>query len=140
MVSVVCVALVCTLAAGLTAVLVSALVAGAPAALGAAIAVVMVCLFFALGAMVLDVVTTVAPAASLLVALLTYTLNVVLVGIAFISLSHSGALAGPVDAQWLGGTVIVCTLVWTLAQVVSSTRTRQPVYDLPSSGTKASVG
>jgi hypothetical protein len=42
-----------------------------------------------------------------------------------------------VDTQWTGGTVIVCTLVWLVAQIVASTRVRQPIYDLPSEAEEA---
>ncbi len=137
--SVVGATLVWTLGAGLAAVLLAAAVGGSPAALGAAIAVAMVCLFFGFGAVVLIVATRLAPAASLLVALTTYTLKVVLIGVVFLSLDRSGALAGPVDAQWLAGTVIACTLVWMAAQIVSSMRARQLVYDLPPQTEEANV-
>jgi ATP synthase protein I len=90
----------------------------------------MVCVFFAAGAIVLDVVATLAPAASLLIALLTYTLKVVLIGLVFVGLSRSGLLEDSIDARWLGGTVIAGTLAWLAAQVVASTRVRIPVYEL----------
>lgn len=121
------------------AVVLGALVSGSAAASGAAIGTVMVCLFFALGAVVLGAVAKIAPAASLLIALLTYTLKVVLIGLVFVGLSSSGALENGVDARWLAGAVIVCTLVWLTAQIVVTTRTRQPIYDLPSEGQEASV-
>lgn len=128
-------------AAALGVVLVSAgaVLTGSPAATGAAVGAAMVCLVFTLGAVVLGVVARVAPAASLLVALLTYTLQVVLVGLVYVALSGGGALDGPVDARWLSGAVIACTLGWTVTQVIVSTRARQPVYDLPSQGSEASV-
>ena len=124
------VALVTTLLLGAAAALVGALAVGAPAALGVAIGAAMVCVFFAAGAFVLDVVATLAPGASLLVALLTYTLQVVLVGLVFVALTRSGLLEGDIDPRWLGGTVIAGTLAWLAAQVVASTRTRIPVYEL----------
>lgn len=132
-------ALLGTLLAGLAAVLLAALVSGSPAAWGAGVAASMVCLFFTLGAVVLDVATRLAPATSLLVALLTYTLQVVLIGLVFVSLQRSGALAGPVDAQWLGGTVIACTLVWITIQIGFSARARQLAYDLPPHAEEANV-
>jgi ATP synthase protein I len=124
---------------GLLAVGLGALVAGSSAAIGAGIGVAMVCLFFAAGAVVLGVVAMIAPAMSLLVALLTYTLKVVLMGLVFVGLSRSGALEESVDPRWLGGTVIVCTLVWLATQITVSMRVRQPLYDLPSEGQEASV-
>ena len=34
------------------------------------------------------------------------------------------------DPRWLGGTVIAATLTWLTVQVMSSLRTRIPVYEL----------
>ena len=130
-------AFVWTLAAGVLAAVAAALLSGGPAALGAAIGAGLVCAFFGFGALVLGVVATASPAASLLVALLTYTLQVVLVGMVFVALGRSGVLDKTVDAGWLGGTVIAGTLVWLVAQIVAHTRTRQPLYDLPSHGPEA---
>jgi ATP synthase protein I len=131
-------ALVATALVGLAAALLAALVAGWSAALGALVATGMVCVFFAFGAMVLAVVSSLAPAASLLIALLTYTLKVVLIGLVFVVLSRSGALEETIDGQWLGGVAIVCTLVWLATQIFYSVRARQPVYDLPSRDEEAS--
>ena len=128
-----------TILAGLLAVALAAVVAGSPAAAGAGIGATMVVLFFSLGAVVLDLVTSRAPAASLLVALLTYTLKIVLVGLVFFGLSGSGALESAVDPRWLGGTVIGCTLVWLVSQIVFGMRARIPVYDLPADDQEASV-
>lgn len=128
-----------TFAAGLLVVAAAALLSGLPAALGAGIGMSMVCLFFATGAVVLAVVGRLAPSASLLVALLTYTLKVVLIGLVFVSLRSSGALAGAVDARWLAGTVVGCTLTWTTVQVVYTMRARQLAYDLPPAAEEASV-
>lgn len=126
-------ALVTTLLIGAALALAGALTVGAPAVLGAAIGTVLVCVFFGAGVFVLDVVASLAPAASLLVALLTYTLQVVLVGLVFVALSRSGLLEESVDARWLGGSVIAGTLAWLVAQVVASTRVRIPVYELGDS-------
>jgi ATP synthase protein I len=127
------VALGATLVLGVAATVLGAVTGGAAAALGAVIGTVMVCVFFATGAYVLDVVAALAPAASLLVALLTYTLKVVLIGLVFVALNRSGLLEDSVDARWLGGTVIAGTLTWLAAQVVASTRVRIPVYELGDS-------
>ncbi|MGZ5418136.1 MAG: hypothetical protein ACXWDI_13230 [Nocardioides sp.] len=129
-----------TLAVGLILGLVAGLTGGAPAVIGVAVGTLMVCLFFALGAIVLDVVATLAPAASLLIALLTYTLKVVLIGLVFVGLKRSGLLEDSIDARWLGGAVIAGTLAWLAAQVFASTRLRIPAYDLPSREAPAAGG
>lgn len=122
-----------TLVVGAGLALAGALSAGTPAAAGAGVGLLMVLVFFGLGAVVLDTVAGIAPSLSLLVALLTYTLQVVLVGLVFVGLSRSGLLGSELDADWLGVTVIVATLTWLAAQVVTTVRTRRPVYDLPPS-------
>ncbi len=132
-------ALLAALVVGLAAVLLAALVSGTSGALGAGIAVAMVCLFFALGAAVLIVATRLAPAVSLLVALLTYTLKVALIGLVFLALASSGAQDGSVDGRWLGGTVIACTLAWMTTQIVFTMRARQLAYDLPSRAEEANT-
>lgn len=128
---------VTTLGLGALLALVGGLVTGSPAVLGVLIGTAMVCVFFGFGAVVLDLVAAVAPAASLLVALLTYSLQVVLVGLVFVALGRSGLLEDAVHARWLGGAVIAGTLAWLAAQVVASMRVRIPVYDLAHSETDA---
>lgn len=124
---------------GLMAVLAAALVSDRPAVLGALVGAAMVGIVFGFGSLTVTVVARVAPAASLLVALLTYTLQVVLVALVYLRLSGSGALGSTVDARWLSGTLIGCTLAWTLSQIVLAIRAREPLYDLDGHGTEASV-
>ena len=120
-----------TLVVGVAAVGAGLLLSGAPAAAGAAIGFAMVLVFFGTGTVVVNAVASVSPSASLLVALLTYTLQVVLVGVVFAALDASGALGDSVDRVWAGAAVITATLVWLLSHIVSATRSRQPLYDLP---------
>jgi ATP synthase protein I len=117
----------------------AAVVTGPAGAVGAFIGTGLVAAVFASGAVVLGVVALVAPSASLLVALLTYTLQVVAVGLVYVGLNSGGALDGPVDARWLSAAVIGATLAWTATQIVVTLRARQLVYDLPSPGAEASV-
>lgn len=124
---------------GVALVVTAGLVTGRPGALGALVGVLLVTSVFGFGGLVVGVVARVAPATSLLVALLTYTLQVVVVGLVYVALSSGGALERDVDARWLSGAVIAGTLAWTTTQILVTVRTRQPVYDLPSSGTEASV-
>ncbi len=46
---------------------------------------------------------------SLLVALMTYTLQVIVLGLAFAVLQASGLMRSSIDGGWLGGTVIAGT-------------------------------
>jgi ATP synthase protein I len=73
------------------------------------------------------------PSAALVVALLTYVLQVVLMGVVFLALDQSGQLDEGIDRAWLAGTIIGGTMVWLLVQVVLETTRRIPAYDLPES-------
>lgn len=123
--------LVGTVLTGVAAVALAAAVSDGAAVAGAGVGGLMVVAFFGFGALTVGVVSALAPQASLLVALLTYTLQVALVGLVFYALTSSGATDEALAPEWIGGTVIAGTLVWTIALVVGSVRSRQPAYDLP---------
>jgi ATP synthase protein I len=123
-------AFVGTLAAGLATAAVASVAAGGAAAAGALAGTAMVCVFFGFGAVVLNVVAALTPAISLLVALLTYTLQVTLMGVVLLALRRSGALVSAVDARWLAGAVIGGTLVWLGGQIYAHKHSREPLYDL----------
>jgi ATP synthase protein I len=131
-------ALVLTLVLGVGTVLAGALVSGRPAAVGAAVGVGLLVGFYLFGLVTVQVAATVAPAVSLLVALLTYTLQVVLLGLVFVALQRSGALDGPVDRRWLSGTVVIGTLLWTAALVRGAVTQRIPHYHSASDLGKSS--
>lgn len=124
-------ALVVTTGVALLLVLAGALVTGAPGAAGAAIGSGTVLVFFALGAITVNAVAAVSPAASLLVALLTYVLQVVLVAVVLAALDRSGLLDEAVNRGWAAGAIITATVVWLGTHIISSTRSRIPLYDLP---------
>jgi len=122
----------CVAAAVALATLAGGLVDGRSGALGALAGGSLALCFFLFGSLVVDMATRMAPQLAMLMALLTYTLQVVAVGVVFLALDASDALGDTVHAGWLAGTVIVATLVWLVAQTVAATRSRQPIYDLPS--------
>jgi ATP synthase protein I len=127
-------AAVASVALGAAAVVTGALVGGAPAAYGAAVGIVIVLGVFGFGSFVVNTVAALMPTAALLVAMLTYTLQVVVMGLVFVALSRSGLLADELDREWLAGTVIAGTLVWVVSQIVVTMRVRIPIYDLPEGG------
>jgi ATP synthase protein I len=116
---------------GVVAVVAGSLVEGAPAAYGAAIGALIVLGVFGFGSFVVNTVAALMPTAALLVALLTYTLQVVAMGLVFVALSGSGLLGDTLDREWLAGTVIAGTLVWVVCQIVLTMRARIAMYDLP---------
>lgn len=103
-----------------------------PAGLGALVGTLLVVAVTGTGALLVRLVAGVRPAASLVVALLTYCLQLLLVLVAFSALEQSDLLGPTLDRQWLGGAVIGGVLVWLTSQVVLSWRARIPVYDLPA--------
>ncbi|MGD9959537.1 hypothetical protein [Nocardioides sp.] len=115
---------------GFIAVVVAALVGGTPAAYGALAGTLLVVVVFAFGSFTVNAVSGLMPAASLMVALLTYTLQVVAMGLAFVALNRSGLLEDALDRRWLAGAVIVGTFGWLITQIVLASRARIPAYDL----------
>ena len=123
-------ALVC----GLTAAAVGAVTSGSAAALGALAGTGFVLAVFAFGSVAVQAVAQLMPSASLLFALLTYTLQVVVMGLVFLVLTDSGVLGGPLDREWFAGTIIAGVAGWLVGQVVLTTRARIPAFDLTEVG------
>ena len=123
-----------TAALGLLGAAVAALLDGRSAALGVVAGAALALAVLAGGSLALDGVARVLPAASLLVALLTFALQVVLVLVALVALERSGLLGTTLDREWLGGSLIGATLIWLAVQLRLHTTTRVPVFDLPPAG------
>lgn len=96
------------------------------AALGLAVATAAV---MALGAGFVNLVAAVMPAASLLLALLTYAFQLAVLTVVLVVVARA---SDPAVTGWAAGAMIAATLVWTLGHVVIATRRRIPVYDLPA--------
>ncbi len=125
-------AVVATVVVGLVLVALAAAVADRPAVLGALVGSAVGVVVFAFGTFSVDAVAKLMPAASLLVALVTYTLQIVVMALVFVALSRSGLLGADLDRGWLGGAIIAVALVWSAAQLRLATTARIPAYDLPS--------
>ncbi|MEO5652438.1 MAG: hypothetical protein ABIN79_12205 [Marmoricola sp.] len=103
---------------------------GSSGAGGAAVGGLLSLSFFTFGSVIVNMATRLAPEAAMVVALTTYTLQVVLVVIAFALIRASGALGETLSAEWLAVAVVAATLAWTVGQVVATVRSRVPVYDI----------
>ena len=121
-----------TLVVGGLVALVGWLAQGAAAGLGALAGTALVVAVCAGGALLVNAVAGALPTASLLVALLTYTLQMMLLLVTFVALERSGLLDASLDRTWVGASVIAATLMWLVAHVVLTFRTRIPTYDLPA--------
>ncbi|WP_309649524.1 hypothetical protein [Nocardioides sp.] len=119
---------------GLVATAVGAVVSGSEAALGALVGTVLVVGILGFGSLAVNVVAGLVPTLALMVAMTTYVLQVVLMGMVFAALSGSGLLDTTLDRDWLAGAVIGGTAIWLVSQVLLTTRRRIPVYDLPTEG------
>lgn len=124
-------AAVSALAAGVV-VVVAAVAGGGSAAAGAAVGGAIAVGVLAFGALAVDAVSRLMPAASLLFAMVTYTFQVVLLALVFVALHRSGLLDRELDRNWLGGAIIAGVLVWTVVQIRLATTARIPAFDSPA--------
>jgi ATP synthase protein I len=118
-------ALVSTVVLGVVLGVVAQLGEGRPALLGTVVGMALVWGFFLFGALNTGLAAAYAPRASMLVALLTYTVQVVALALVLVAISRSGMAEDTLDVRWLGGTVILGTLVWTGALVVNTLSGRE---------------
>ena len=124
------------LAAGTVAVVVLLVVAGIvdgrPGVVGAAVGGVLTLAVFALGLAAVGFVARLLPGASMLVALMTYTLQLLVLAVVVTAIDRADTGAESLSRGWFAAAVIVVTLTWLAGQLVAATRERIPVYDSPS--------
>lgn len=119
---------------GVALVVLGALASGSTAAAGAAVGGVIAVGIFAFGSFTVDLVARLVPSAALLFAMLTYTLQVVLMALAFVALNLSGMIDDELDRNWLGGAIIAVTIVWLAVQVRLATTARIPAFEPVTEG------
>lgn len=123
-------AAVLTVALGVVGAAVGTLLDGRSAGAGVLVGTALVVVVLVGGSLVVDTVAGLLPVASLLVALLTFTLQVVLVLLVLVALDGSGQLGTNLDRAWLGGAVIGATMLWLAVQVRLHATARVPAYEL----------
>ena len=116
----------------LVLVVVASLTDGRPAVVGAAAGGVLTLVVFALGVGVVGLVAGLMPAASLLVALMTYALQLLVLALSLAAIERADMSAETLSRGWFAAGVIAVTLLWMVGQVVVATRQRIPVYDTPA--------
>lgn len=129
-----------SLVLGLAATGVGALVDGSAAAYGALAGTALVVVVFAFGSATVHAVAGLLPAASLVVALLTYALQLLVVLVVLSALDGSGLVGETLSRGWLAGAVICGALGWSFVQVALATRVRIPVYELPGTTDERPAG
>lgn len=111
--------------------------AGALVGGGAVIAVVV------FGAGTLTLVGKVAPAMSLLVAMMTYALQVTLLMALFVAYQRRPVLQRELADAWLAGGIVAATVAWTAGYLIAAFRAPHgdaPDTEVPESGTRAEAG
>jgi ATP synthase protein I len=119
--------------------LVAALSGSRADALGALVGGSIAWCFFLFGSLVVETATRMAPSVAMLMALMTYTLQVLLVALVFALLKASGAVDTTLTGTWLAAGVVGATLAWTIGQLVASSRARVPAYDIELPGPRPST-
>jgi hypothetical protein len=114
------------LVAGLAAVL-----ADGDAAVAALVGGLVTSVVIFTGTAMVNVVAGLVPSLSLLVALMTYTLQLVVMVAVFLALSRSSLGDDAASRGWAGAAVITAAVTWLVGHLVTATRARIPIYDLP---------
>lgn len=107
-----------------------AAVDGRPGAGGALLGAALVAGSFALSLVVLGATRRCDPVLTMLVALTFYATKIVALAAGLVALEATGLLDGSLDRTAFGLSVVVCTVGWTVAEVVAAVKHRQPLYDL----------
>lgn len=114
-----------TLVAGIVATVVAAFVGGAPSAVGAILGTVIVLVFFMVGQFVLTTVLHHNPEMALSAALVIYLAKIGLLMLLLFVLQGTTAF----DTRAFAFTIVLCTLVWTAAEVWVLAKTKALVVD-----------
>ncbi|PKH42714.1 hypothetical protein CXG46_05455 [Nocardioides alpinus] len=107
----------------------AALTDGRAAVVGASTGGVLTLAVFALGIAVVGVVARLMPAASLLVALMTYALQLLVLALCITAIDRAGVGAETLSRGWFAAGVIAVTLLWMVGQLVAATRQRIPAFE-----------
>ena len=110
-------------------VVLAALTSGRPGVVGVAAGGVLTLAVFTLGVAVVGFVARLLPGASLLVALMTYVLQLLVLALVVAAIDGADLGAETLSRGWFAAGVIAVTLTWVAGQLVAATRQRIPVYD-----------
>lgn len=104
---------------------------GGTEALSALLGGGIVLVFFSFGAVVVGSASQLAPHLALLVAMVTYTFQVVLIALIFAGLTEANAFDSDLNAGWLAGALIAGTFAWMAGQLIATLRAPIPPWDGP---------
>ncbi len=112
---------------------VALLVDGDEGFLGAAVGALCVVAFFGFGQLVLQVFRDIAPSLLLVIALMTYLLQVVALVAVYVAIQDNQAWQAAISTTALGVTAIVTTMVWMAGLVHAARRERIPLFETEGS-------
>ena len=125
--------------AGAVAVLVlvvaASLTDGRPAVVGAATGGVLTLAVFTLGIAVVGAVARLMPSASMLVALMTYVLQLLVLALCVAAIDRADVGVETLSRGWFAAGVIAVAMLWMVGQLVAATRQRIPHYDTTAEAT-----
>lgn len=102
---------------------------GRPAVVGLGAGGVLTLVVFAVGIAVVSLVARLMPSASMLVALMTYTLQLLVLALCVVAIDRADVGSETLSREWFAAGVIAVTLLWLLGHLVVATRQRIPLYD-----------
>ncbi len=108
---------------------VAGLTDGRPAVVGSGVGGVLTLTVFALGVSAVGFVARLLPGASLLVALLTYALQLLVLALVVAAIERADVTGATLSRGWFAAAVIVVALTWVVGLLVAATRQRIPLYD-----------
>lgn len=102
---------------------------GRPAVVGLGAGGVLTLVVFAVGIAVVSLVARLMPSASMLVALMTYALQLLVLALCVVAIDRADVGSETLSREWFAAGVIAVTLLWLLGHLVVATRQRIPLYD-----------
>jgi len=112
----------------------AALSRGSTESLSALLGGGIVLVFFTFGAVVVGSASQLAAHLALVVAMVTYTLQVVLVALVFAALTEADAFDADLSAGWLAGALIAGTFAWMAGQLIATLRSPIAPWEGPVVG------
>lgn len=116
-------------AAGLICVGAATFVWGQEGLYGALGGVLLVVMFLGLGQLTLQLASVVNPSFQLVIAVLTYALQVVALLAVYAAFQNSAAWTEAISSAAVGVTIMVCAVVWSAGRVVAASKERAPLFD-----------
>lgn len=107
---------------------------GRPGGLGALVGGGVVLAVFVFGTFMTNAAAQILPRLSLLIAMLTYLLQLLVVLLAMLALEGSSAVGDTLARGWIAAGVVTLALGWTWLQLGLTLRLRQPLFHVPEAG------